>query len=146
MRNKNKAQGTAFETWTRKALNALGIKAKRLVEGGQYDEGDVESYLEHSSQRWVIECKATSSLNVQQILSKARRKAGGDPVLLVWKRLVKVEGKRVRQPVDGERIVVVLGWDDFVKLITKSDPVGDTVAQSAVDSFSCDIVEDESAA
>ena len=37
--NKNKAQGTAFETWTRKALNALNIKARRLAEGdvGRHD-------------------------------------------------------------------------------------------------------------
>jgi hypothetical protein len=126
-RNKNKAQGTAFETWTRKALNSLGIRARRLVEGGQYDEGDVETYLDHPTERWVVECKATSSLNVQKILAKARRKAGGDPVLLVWKRLVRVDGKKVRQPIDGERVVVVLGWDDFVRLITKSAPTGDTV-------------------
>jgi hypothetical protein len=125
--NRNKKQGTAFETWTRKALNALGIKARRLVEGGAYDEGDVETYIDHPTERWVIECKAQSSLNIQKILAKARRKAGGDPVILVWKRLVRVEGKKVRQPVDGERVVVVLGWDDFVRLITKAAPTGDTV-------------------
>jgi hypothetical protein len=125
--NKNKRQGTAFETWTRKALNALGIRARRLAEGGQYDEGDVETYLDHPTRRWVVECKATSSLNVQRILGKARRKAGGDPVVLVWKRLVRVPGKKLRQPIDGERIVVVLGWDDFVRLLTNNAPTGDLV-------------------
>lgn len=125
--NKNKKQGTAFETWTRKALNALGIRARRLAEGGQYDEGDVETWV--TSDRWVIECKAQSSLNVQKILAKARRKAGGDPVILVWKRLVRVQGKKIRQPVDGERIVVVLGWDDFVRLITHDAPAGDTALE-----------------
>lgn len=125
--NKNKRQGTAFETWTRKALNALGIRARRLAEGGQYDEGDVETYLDHPTQRWVVECKAQSALNVQKILAKARRKANGDPVVLVWKRLVRVQGKKVRQPVDGERIVVVLGWDDFVRLLTNNAPTGDLV-------------------
>lgn len=127
MTNKNKKQGTAFETWTRKALNALGIRARRLAEGGAYDEGDVETYLDHPTQRWVVECKATSSLNIQKILGKARRKAGGDPVVLVWKRLVRVSGKKLRRPVEGERIVVVLGWDDFVRLLTNNAPTGDLV-------------------
>lgn len=122
--SKNKKQGTAFETWTRKALNALGIKARRLAEGGAYDEGDVEAHLDGQT-RWIIECKARSSLNVQQTLAKARRKAGS-PVILVWKRLVRVNGKQVRQPVDGERIVVVMSWDDFVKLLTNAAPTGET--------------------
>lgn len=123
MVNKNKAQGTAFETWTRRALEALGIQSRRLPEGGAHDEGDVEALL---GRRWVIECKATSALSVQAILGKARRKANGDPVILVWKRLVRSQGKKTRQPVEGERIVVVLGWNDFVRLITHNDPAGDT--------------------
>lgn len=116
MANKNKAQGTAFETWTRRALNAIGIEARRLAEGGVYDEGDVEANLE-PDQRWVLECKARSSLNIQETLGKARRKADGHPVILVWKRLVRVPGKKNRQPVAGERVVVVLAWEDFVRLI-----------------------------
>ena len=123
--SKNKAQGTRFETWTRKALNALGIKARRLAEGGAYDEGDVEAHLDGQT-RWVIECKARSSLNVQQILANARRNAGGAPVILVWKRLVRVPGKQVRQPVDGERIVVCLSWEDFVRLLTNAAPTAET--------------------
>jgi hypothetical protein len=120
--SKNKKQGTAFETWTRKALNSLGIDARRIAEGGVHDEGDVEANIDG---RWVIECKATSSLNIQQILGKARRKANGTPVILVWKRLVRVPGKQNRQPVDGERIVVVLGWEDFVKLIAQAEPTAE---------------------
>lgn len=122
--SKNKKQGTAFETWTRKALNSLGIKARRLAEGGAYDEGDVEAHLDGQT-RWVLECKARSSLNVQQTLAKARRKAGS-PVILVWKRLVRVNGKQVRQPVDGERVVVIMSWDDFVKLLTNAAPTAET--------------------
>lgn len=123
--SKNKKQGTAFETWTRKALNSLGIGARRIAEGGSNDEGDVEAHLDGIT-RWVIECKARSSLNIQETLGKARRKAGGAPVILVWKRLVRVAGKQIRQPVDGERIVVVLGWDDFVRLLTNAAPSGET--------------------
>jgi hypothetical protein len=129
--SKQKAQGTAFETWTRKALNALQLEARRLAEGGSYDEGDVETRL--NDERWVIECKATSSLNIQKVLGKARRKANGHPVILVWKRLVKVRGLKVRQPVEGERIVVVLGWDDFVRLLTNAAPSGETVEQTTED-------------
>ena len=121
--SKNKQQGTAFETWTRKALNALNIRARRLAEGGSHDEGDVEA---HIGGRWIIECKARSSLNVQETLGKARRKAGGAPVILVWKRLVRVAGKQKRQPVAGESIVVVLGWDDFVQLVTQAEPTAET--------------------
>jgi len=121
--SKNKQQGTAFETWTRKALNSLGIEARRIAEGGASDEGDVEAQL---NGRWVIECKATSALNIQQILGKARRKANGAPVILVWKRLVRVTGKQKRQPVAGEAIVVVLSWDDFVRLITQAEPTAET--------------------
>ena len=121
--SKNKQQGTAFETWTRKALNSLGIEARRIAEGGASDEGDVEAQL---NGRWVIECKATSALNIQQILGKARRKANGAPVILVWKRLVRVADKQKRQPVAGEAIVVVLSWDDFVRLITQAEPTAET--------------------
>jgi hypothetical protein len=122
--SKNKKQGTAFETWTRKALTSIGIRARRLAEGGAYDEGDVEAHLDGET-RWVIECKARSSLNVQQTLAKARKKAGS-PVILVWKRLVRVNGKQVRQPVDGERVVVIMSWEDFVKLITNAAPTAET--------------------
>lgn len=128
--SKNKAQGTRFETWTRQALNTLNIQARRLAEGGAYDEGDVEAQL-YGDTRWVIECKARSSLNVQQVLGKARRKANGAPVILVWKRLVNVTGKQNRQPVDGERIVVCLGWEDFVKLLTNAAPTAETAVDTS---------------
>lgn len=119
--SKNKAQGTAFETWICKALNSLGITANRLAEGGMYDEGDVAAHLSEDA-RWIIECKATANLNIQKILGKARRKANGAPVILVWKRLVKTSTSKTRQPVDGERIVVCLSWEDFVRLLTDAAP------------------------
>lgn len=128
--SKNKQQGTAFETWTRRALNALGIEARRLAEGGSYDEGDVEADI---NGRWIIECKARSSLNIQDTLAKARRKAAGAPVILVWKRLVRVQGKQKRQPVSGEPIVVILGWDDFVRLITQAEPTAETAITNTED-------------
>lgn len=127
--SKNKQQGTAFETWTRRALNSIGIGARRLPEGGARDEGDVEAHL-FADERWVIECKATSALNIQATLGKARRKAGGAPVILVWKRLVRVRGKQKRQPVEGERVVVVLSWDDFIRLVINAAPSVEMVQPS----------------
>ena len=114
--SKPKAQGTRHESWIVKELDAVSISARRLAEGGSEDEGDVEATI--NGTRWVLEGKATQSLNVQKILGKARRKAGGStPVAVVWKRLVKVAGYQNRQPVEGERTVVILSWEDFVNLV-----------------------------
>jgi Holliday junction resolvase len=113
---KQKAQGTRHESWIVSALDAIGITARRIAEGGSADEGDVEAII--NGERWVLEGKATQSLNVQKILGKARKKAGGStPVAVIWKRLVKVAGMTNRQPVEGERTVVVLSWEDFVELV-----------------------------
>ena len=119
MANKPKIQGTNHESWIVKALNAIGITARRLAEGGTYDEGDVEATL--AGERWVLEGKARQTLNVQQTLGKARQKAPGARVAVIWKRLVKVAGYTNRQPVAGERVVVILGWDDFVYLVEKAE-------------------------
>jgi hypothetical protein len=117
--SKQKAQGTSHESWIVNELMAAGLKSRRLAEGGSDDEGDVETTITGS--RWVLEGKARQTLNVQQTLGKARRKAGGNtPVAVVWKRLVKVAGYTNRQPVEGERVVVILGWDDFVRLVTNA--------------------------
>ena len=116
--SKAKQQGTAHESWIVNALTALGVSARRLAEGGSEDEGDAEATL--LGERWVLEGKARQTLNVQKTLGKARKKAGGDtPVAVVWKRLVKVAGYTNRQPVEGERVVVILSWDDFARLIRK---------------------------
>jgi Holliday junction resolvase len=122
--SKPKAQGTRHESWVVQELQALGIQARRLAEGGAADEGDVEATI--NGTRWVLEGKATQSLNVQKILGKARRKAGGNtPVAVVWKRLVKVAGLTNRQPVEGERTVVILSWEDFTNLLKAKEPSND---------------------
>ncbi len=119
MVNKPKMQGTAHESWIVKEFKADGMESRRIAEGGSDDEGDVEVFI--NGKRWVLEGKATQTLNVQKILGKARRKAGGlTPVAVVWKRLVKVAGKQNRQPVEGERTVVVLSWEDFMTLVRGS--------------------------
>jgi hypothetical protein len=126
--SKAKAQGTTHESWIVKALAAVDIQSRRIAEGGSADEGDVEAHFPDG--RWVLEGKATQTLNVQKILGKARRKAGGStPVAVVWKRLVKVAGMKNRQPVEGERIVVILSWEDFTRLVQNSGLPGGTVIQ-----------------
>ena len=113
--SKAKAQGTTHESWIVNQLTPLGFSSRRIAEGGAADEGDVEVII--NGTRWILEGKATQNLNVQKILGKARKKAKGLPVAVVWKRLVKVAGSKNRQPVEGERVVVILGWDDYISLI-----------------------------
>ena len=132
MTNKPKQQGTRHESWIVNELEAVQIDARRLAEGGSDDEGDVEAFL--AGDRWVLEGKARQTLNVQATLGKARRKAGGGRVAVVWKRLVKVAGMKNRQPVEGERVVVILGWDDFVFLVRNAGLLEDTVDQDRKES------------
>lgn len=112
--SKQKQQGTNHESWIVTAFKEAGIEARRLPEGGANDEGDIEVTI--NGERWILEAKSRQTLNIQEALGKARRKASGTRVALVWKRLVKVAGFKNRQPVAGERVVVVLGWDDFLHL------------------------------
>lgn len=123
--SKQKQQGTSHESWIVKALQDVGINARRLAEGGSADEGDVETFI--GGHRWILEGKARQNLNVQQTLGKARKKAGcSTPVAVIWKRLVRVPGYKVRQPVEGERITVTLGWDDFINLVSKQTHTEET--------------------
>lgn len=122
--SKPKAQGTRHESWIVQELQALGIQARRLAEGGSADEGDVEATI--NGARWVLEGKATQNLNIQKILGKARKKAGGEtPVAVVWKRLVKVAGYTNRQPVEGERVTVTISWEDFLRLLASKEASND---------------------
>lgn len=121
--SKQKKQGTTHESWIVNELKANEHQARRIAEGGAADEGDVEAEI--AGEKWVLEGKARANLNVQDALGKARAKAKAAngapvPVAVVWKRLVKVTGLQVRQPVEGERVVVILGWDDYVSLINKA--------------------------
>jgi hypothetical protein len=116
--SKAKAQGTTHESWIVNELTKIGFSARRIAEGGSADEGDVETFIQGS--RWILEGKARQNLNVQQTLGKARKKAKGLPVAVVWKRLVKVAGYTNRQPVENERVVVILSWEDFLSVINHS--------------------------
>lgn len=127
MANRNKAAGTRHESWLVKQLRAAGHVAKRLPEGGSLDEGDVEADL--FGVPVVLEAKARQTLNVQATLGHARAKASGRIVIVAWRRLVPVEGKRVRQPVAGERVVASLSLADLLDLLAQAHAAG--VAASA---------------
>ena len=114
--SKSKAQGTKWETYIVARLNKRFLKGKRLPELGSRDEGDIE-FTDDRGKRWVIEAKATQTLNVTRVLGKAREKSRGDFTVLFWKRLVKT-GKQIRQP-DGEKEVVVMNMTDFLYLVKR---------------------------
>lgn len=91
--NKPKAQGTAWESeFVRRARDA-GLMADRLPEGGLRDAGDV----------WINDTP-----------SNHKTRSGWDIPVVAWSRLVDTGGDR-RSP-DGERSVVVISTDDFLKL------------------------------
>jgi hypothetical protein len=117
--SKPKQQGTKFETWlVNWLLKVRGVEtAYRLHEGGKYDEGDVR-LVDGYGQEWTIECKATQTLNVTRVLSKARLKApDGRHTILAWKRLTKTTPDAKRRTPDGEPVVFVMGADTFHTLI-----------------------------
>ena len=110
-----KAQGTAHETSIVNKMMDAGIPARRIAEGGSKDIGDVLVMPTYGDE-WVIEAKATQTLNVTRVLGKARKKSGIKNTVLIWKRLTKSEGNSRRTP-DGEPVVVVLSFESFVDLL-----------------------------
>ena len=113
--SKPKAQGTRWETQIVERFKAAGIYARRIAEGGSKDIGDVLAATEASGE-WVIEAKATQTLNVTRVLGKAKVKSGVKNTVLIWKRLTKSEGNSRRTP-DGEPVVVVMSFESFIKLL-----------------------------
>ena len=84
MVNKPKKQGTTFETNQVNKINSYNQhhKARRLAEGGNKDEGDVEFYRVDymlPNERWIMEAKQGKAFNLHQGLAKAKRKAGKKP-------------------------------------------------------------------
>jgi hypothetical protein len=119
--SKAKDQGTRFETWIVSQIDTAlwpWGRAQRIAEGGVNDEGDV-SYYDGFNQRWVVEAKATQTLNVTRVLGKARKK-GGRYTVLIWKRLTKTKGNTNRTP-DGEPVVVVVPFELWVELMRREN-------------------------
>ena len=91
MANKNKNQGTWWETFNEKAFQAAGRFARRLQEGGIGDEGDV--YVE-------------GHYGDEDELPK---------VALAWRRFIKKPGAKRR----STRHVVILDHDLFVEMVSQ---------------------------
>lgn len=89
--SKPKAQGTAWETAFVNAAQDQSLLAGRIVEGGRHDVGDV--YLGDLPSRGDYP---------------------NDIAVLAWSRLVP-NGK-LRRAADGERSVVVIATQDFLRL------------------------------
>ena len=86
--SKPKAQGTSWESEFVRRAQSAGLVAARHAEGGSSDVADV----------WV----------------GSPTPEYGDITVLAWKRLV---GEGRRQP-DGERDVIVLRTDDFLRILS----------------------------
>jgi hypothetical protein len=122
--SKSKAQGTRWETEVVGKAQAAGLDAWRLAEGGSGDPGDVAVNADaDDGETWVLEHR--QNLPVHEALKKAQRKVGladlpfmVDGVAVVWKRTLPNPdgGRRIPQGV-----VVVLGMDDFLRLLGGSD-------------------------
>lgn len=112
--SKQKAQGTRYETAVVNRLTGSGFPAERLAEGGAADKGDLRVHI-HDVE-WIGEAKARQTLPVHATVAKAKSKAGDQPVVVFWKRLVKGAGTR-RVPVAGLAEVVVMAVDDYHKLL-----------------------------
>jgi hypothetical protein len=106
--SKQKQQGTKLETFVARMLNG-----ERIAEGGKNDKGDV--LFQWNGTDFYVECKARQSLNVTRELAKSIKKSKSNFTALIWKRLVKTDGKR-RQP-DGVPVVVCLTLDTFLEIV-----------------------------
>jgi hypothetical protein len=96
MSTPQKRQGTAWESVLVKAAKAAGLDAYRLALAGIHDRNDVrvEAGTPH-----FIEAKHTEQLPIHETLVGARAKTPEHVTWVVWKRLRKVPGKKVRRAV-----------------------------------------------
>jgi hypothetical protein len=124
MVNKPKKQGTTFETQQVNLINKYSEfhKARRLAEGGNNDEGDIEFQridFMMPNEIWIMEAKFRQAFNLHQGLAKAKRKAKNKPVVLAWKKLKKVKGQK-RRVTDGEPVVYCMDEKTFFALLKGS--------------------------
>ena len=114
-----KDQGTAFETELVKKFRNAGLQSRRLPEGGIYDEGDILLFDRRGGD-YLIEAKARAAGNPHRWLHAAKEKASNGqvyPVALIWKRLTRKTPDQQRRTPDGERVIVCIDLDTFIRLL-----------------------------
>jgi len=112
---RNKDRGTFWETRTVKDLESWGVRAKRLKEGGMYDEGDIELI----DLGLIVEARWRQAMGPHRALEKARAKAwaaGHGDAVIRWKRTMPTGTGGPRQPV-GERTVWIVPDPVMMKLL-----------------------------
>jgi hypothetical protein len=115
--SKQKAQGTAWESELVRRAKAAGLDSRRLAEGGSADEGDLEVIA--GGIRVVVEGKARAALGAHAALAKAQTKAGEEPAVVAWKRLVRRDGS-TRRITTGVRDLMLVPTDLFFALLAKA--------------------------
>lgn len=65
-----KRKGTAHETAIVNYLTSQGISARRVVQTGRYDQGDI-----HAGEDWVLEAKNCKDITPSEFVRQAIREA-----------------------------------------------------------------------
>lgn len=88
MTNKPKAIGTNWEMRVLRFLESYGLDVNRMPPAGTLDVGDLQ-LVDKDSDRWVIECKATKSLDLAGGMNELRveqERAGAPFGACIFKR------------------------------------------------------------
>ena len=120
MANKHKAQGSVWELWIRRKLEASGLKNLKLGEGGIYDPGDTLI----PSLDLVVEARDRGVMNVHEAVRIADHKAkaqGYMGAVVFWKRKAVKEGNIRRSTVGVP--VVAMPIDLFTELAYRAQVV-----------------------
>ena len=117
--SRSKDQGTEWEREVLERCAAAGLRAWRLAEHGQNDQGDL--CIQTGTEHVIVEARCRSNLTVHpavgQANSKARHPSAEFPArfaFIAWKRLVSTDGQRRRQ---AGKPVAVLDLDDLLALL-----------------------------
>lgn len=120
MVNRAKQQGTAEETWLRKAANKhRTLTADRYAEGGSLDLGDV--WIHGPSLDFGVESKAAESISpINRLQHQSEKVAAGYHPALHWHRRIKTKPDAKRRTSLGRLTFV---WWHTAMLLVKSSPV-----------------------
>lgn len=103
MSNPNKRKGSAWEIQLRDRLNELGLRAHRMATSGSNDLGDLAFTSKYTDDVYVIEAKATKSIDLPGFLAEATVEAANyaaaqhipfaevHPVVIVKRRMAPTD-------------------------------------------------------